>query len=242
MKIKTLLILIFVSFSAIGQQTDKWMDNLNNPKYESYKLTNKNYKTEYLKYDFSTLLIPKSDFLGYIGNNYQRIKIFFTCVVKDTLNPDLYLINGISLVGLNKCDFSGFVKIKQIREYKTMHFGVDNIYENKGLKAQGILIGEYEFRENLSQNHSGLFKGIMTLNWYLDKFDIIHHDYIEWYSDNYKNNQYIGKWSDYNSANEKICNWGEKRIPFSGDLDIGAGGFSPNPDYYNKGWNDYEND
>ncbi len=119
-----------------------------------------------------------------------------------------------------------------------MHYGIDNKYENSGFKSQGILIGSYEFKENPEKNHSGIFNGIITLNWYVDRFGIIHYDRIEWFSDRYRNNQYVGKWTDYNNGKEKICNWGEYRIPFSGDLDIGAGEFSPNEKYSNMDWGD----
>jgi hypothetical protein len=238
MKINSLIILIFLSTSIFGQQTEEWIKMLNNPKYDSYELGKENLKDDFLKYDFSTLLVPRQEFLGYIGSDYRRLKIFFSSVVKDSSNGDTYEIKGISLVGDNKCDFSGTIKITQIRAYKTMHFGLDNKFENRGLKSQGILIGDYELKENPNQNHSGVFEGIMTLNWYLDEFGILHYDNIEWYSDNYKNNQYVGTWSEYNSKAYKICNWGENRIPFSGDLDIGAAEFSPNSKYYDKGWED----
>jgi hypothetical protein len=238
MKIKVFTILIFLSTSIFGQQTEEWMKMLENPKYDSYELEKENLKNDFLKYDFSTLMVPRQEFLGYIGSDYRRIKIFFSSVVKDSSNEDTYEIKGISLVGNNKCDFSGTIKISQVRTYKIMHFGLDNKYENRGLKSQGVLIGDYEFEENPNQNHSGIFKGVMTLNWYLDKFEILHYDNIECYSDNYKNNQYIGTWSEYNSNSYKICNWGEMRIPFSGDLDIGAAEFSPNSKYFDKGWED----
>ncbi|NOQ27719.1 MAG: hypothetical protein GQ564_20335 [Bacteroidales bacterium] len=51
---------------------------------------------------------------------------------------------------------------------------------------------------------------------------------IDSYSDSYRNNQHIGIWKPYDSENIKTCNWGNYRIPFSGDLDIGAGEFSVN--------------
>lgn len=236
MKINAVIILIFLSTTIFGQQTKEWINNLNNPQYDTYELRKENVKNDFIKYDFSTLLIPRKEFLGYIGSDYRRIQIFFTSIVKDSLRTDTYKIKGTSLVGNNKCDFSGTIKIAEIRTYKIMHFGLDNKYENKSLKYQGVTIAHYEFKENLNQNHSGIFKGVMTLNWYLDKFEILHYDNIEWYSDNYRNNQYVGMWSEYNSTSQKTCNWGESRIPFSGDLDIGAGGFSPNSKYYDKGW------
>jgi hypothetical protein len=230
--------LIIFSFSVSGQQTKEWINMLENPKYNTYELLKENLRVDYLKYDFSTLLIPRQEFLGYIGSDYRRIKIFFTSVTKDSADSKIYRIKGISLVRNNKCDFSGKITVEQVREYKSMHFGLDNKFKDKGLKSQGILIGEYELKENTSQNHSGIFQGIMTLNWYLDKFGIMHYDNIEWFSDNYKNNQYVGTWFEYNSTTQKVCNWGESRIPFSGDLDIGAGEFSPNPKHFVVGWDD----
>ena len=47
------------------------------------------------------------------------------------------------------------------------------------------------------------------------------------FSANYINNQFTGTWKPYNSNNERTANWGDYRIPQSGDLDIGASEFSP---------------
>jgi hypothetical protein len=230
--------LILIGNFCSGQnidQTKKWINQLENPKYDIYELKPDNLIDKYKAYNFSTLLTPKSDFIGYIGDDYKRIYIYYTSITKDTLTND-YKITGLSLVGNNKCDFEGTIKIKQIREYKNMHFGVDEIYKNEGIKAQGLLIGEYNLKEDINQQHSGEFIGVMTLYWYIDRFDILHYDDIEWFSDNYKNNQYIGVWKDYKNGSQKICNWGVRRIPFSDDLDIGAGEFSSNPKYNDKGW------
>lgn len=239
-KIKKILTigLILIGNFCLGQnidQVNKWIYQLENPTSDKYVLKADNLIDKYKTYNFSTLMIPKSDFIGYIGDDYKRIYIYFTSIIKDTLTND-YKLTGLSLVGNNKCEFEGIIKVKQIREFENMHFGVDEIYKNEGIKAQGLLIGEYHFKEDIKQQNSGEFIGVMTLYWYIDRFDILHYDDIEWYSDNYKNNQYIGIWRDYNNGSQKICNWGERRIPFSGDLDIGVGEFSPNPKYKDKGW------
>lgn len=238
MKIRTLIISLFISISVFGQQTKEWLEKIENLENSSNQLKKENLKTDYLNYNFSTLFSPKQDFLGFIGQDYRRIRIYFTSIIKDTSNQEKYLIKGISVVGKNVCDFDGEINIEQIREYKSMHYGVDNKYENSGIKSQGILIGKYEFKENPAQTHTGIFEGIMTLKWYIDRFGIIHYDRIEWFSDRYRNNQYVGTWSGYKNGTKKICNWGEYRIPFSGDLDIGAGEFSPNEKYLNKDWED----
>ena len=140
------------------------------------------------------------------------------------------------MVKSNKCDFTGTITIRQAREFETFHYGVDEMYRETGLKAQGVIIGEYSLKENKDQPHSGEFIGIMSLMWFIDKNGVLCYDNIDNYSDSYRNYQYIGIWKDYSSKNDKTCNWGEYRIPFSGDLDIGAGEFSPNEKYYEKGW------
>ncbi len=68
----------------------------------------------------------------------------------------------------------------------------------------------------------------------------IFYDNIESESDTYRNNQYVGTWSNYDNLSIKPCNWGECRIPFSADLDLGAGAFSPNPKYFTLGWNEFD--
>ena len=152
---KQLIIIITIfSFNTIfGQQTTDWLNRLENPKYTSDDLKKENFNSEYLKYDFSTLLIPKKDFIGYIGTEFRRIQIYFTSICKDLINKEIYEVNGISVVGDNICDFTGTIKIEQVREFKTMHFGIDNKFENAGFKSQGILIGKYSRKKNtLSKN------------------------------------------------------------------------------------------
>jgi hypothetical protein len=45
-------------------------------------------------------------------------------------------------------------------------------------------------------------------------------------------------WTANGASRVKVANWGEFRIPDSGDLDIGAGEFGPNPKYLKQGWDD----
>lgn len=224
--------------SACSQKvnnSDDWIKKLEDPEEDSYILKPENFFEKYKSYDFSPLFIPKTEFIGFIGNDFRRILIKFISIKKDPIQT-IYNVVGSSLVLNNQCNFTGTIKVRQIREYKTLHFGVDEEYRDKGIKTQGLLIGDYSFKENKDQSHSGEFIGIMTIYWYIDKNSALCYDSIESYSDSYRNNQYIGIWKDYKIKNEKICNWGEYRIPYSGDLDIGAGEFSPNEKYYDKGW------
>jgi len=239
---KSAIVIAFVAltFSCWAQQEQRWLQDLESPRFESDRLQIGNELENYAHYDFSTLLVPRREFLGYIGDNYRRLRIFFNSVSRSPENKEVYLVKGVSLVGDNKCTFEGTIKLRQVRLFKKLHYGMDDVLKNAGVKAQGLLIGEYSFMEENSQSHSGLFSGISTTYWYVDKNDILHYDWIEWFSDRYRNNQFVGKWTEYKAKTSKICNWGESRIPFSGDLDIGAGEFSPNSKYAEMGWADYK--
>jgi hypothetical protein len=226
---------------SAAEQRNIWLLTLGDFEYPpAAALRKDNVKDKYIKYDFSTLFPPKSDFLGYIAPNYHRVKIYFTSVSKDPANTAIYMVSGISIVGNNKCYFKGKIEVDSIREFRVMHFGVDDELKNTGIKVQGVLLGNYKFEESKENTHSGVFKGVMALFWYIDLNDVLHNDDIEYhYSDRYRNNQYVGTWTAYDANLEKICNWGECRIPFSGDLDIGAGEFSPNPKYNENGWKNF---
>jgi hypothetical protein len=234
----TLLVAVFLLLSAAASagQTQEWLRMLENPRYPSQRLMPGNELLKYSKYDLSTLLVPRAPFLGYIGNDYRRLNMYFTSVSKIPKEDNLYLVLGNSLVGKNKCEFRGSIKIEQVREYQTLHYGIDETYKDAGIKAQGALIGRYKFEGTPGQSHSGVFEGIMTAFWVVDRNGIIHSDHIEWYSDNYRNNQYVGTWTEYGKSNGTVANWGEARIPFSSKLDIGAGEFAADPKYRDKGW------
>ena len=143
------------------------------------------------------------------------------------------------MVKNNVCDFHGTITINSIKVYKVKHWGVDNEYKNKGIKKQGLLIAKYHLGEDSTQTHSGVFDGILYTSWFIDKTGKLQYDKIESNSDNYRNNQYIGTWTDYTTKKKKVCNWADFRVPNCGDLDMGAGEFSPADKYLKFGWQTY---
>lgn len=237
-----LLFFIISIAEAFGQQTTEWLKKLENPELASCELKEENVLSDYLKHDFSDLLMPKRQVLGYIGANYRRIEVTFSAVTKSATLTNVYHVFGSTTVSNNKCDFEGTITVEQIREFKQLHYGVDDMYKDQGIKSQGILVGRYRLTENPGQNHVGIFQGVMTLWWYLDKNDRVQYDNLESHSDRFRNNQYVGTWTEYGKQEGKPCNWGEYGIPFSNDLDIGAGEFSVNPKYYDVGWNEFRQD
>lgn len=78
---------------------------------------------------------------GFIGDNYQRLRIRFISV-KQSEVANSYTVYGKSMVKGNVCEFRGSVNIANTRKYKVSSYGVDDKYKNAGLKGQFIIIGE----------------------------------------------------------------------------------------------------
>ena len=64
-----------------------------------------------------------NDHLGYIGDNYQRLRMNIHSVWK--LTPERYKLKGTSRVKDNDCDFEGTLTIKHVFAYdnEEAHFG-----------------------------------------------------------------------------------------------------------------------
>jgi hypothetical protein len=193
---------------------------------------------QFKHYDFSIVFSEKHSVfnIGYIGDNFRRIRIKFVSVIKNPHNQNIYYVYGKSNVLGNVCPFQGTIDITQIRLLNPMHYGVDDQYKGKGIKCQGVIIANYVFYEDPSKKHSGYFSGEVYVGWYLNGKNKIIYDDIELHSDGWCNNQFLGKWKSYSTNQTKVCNWGHGRIPQSGDLDKGVGEFYPNEKYWNEGW------
>jgi len=206
------------------------------------ELIEKNVIEKYNSFDFSPIWTKTENHIvyGIIGKDNERLKIKLISITKSKNDPNEYIIFGKSKVKENICDFTGRINLKKIQEVKELHYGVDEMYKGKGIKSQGLIIAEYSFSENNEQSHSGVFTGKLYSKWYLDKNNQIQYDNIENISDSYSNNAFIGIWKMYGSNLIKKSNWSDFRVPNpTSDFDIGAGEFSPNKKYYNKGWENY---
>lgn len=228
-------ILFFYSFVALGQSEAQLFKKktLNNKFLSSTEL-----KSQFIRYNFSSLFnqTDNSMVYGFIGNSYERIRIKFITVIKSNVSSDTYYVYGKSMVKTNICEFHGTITISNIRQVKTTSTGIDESYKNTGIKGQFIITGDYSFLENKNQSHSGKFKGTFVTSFYINKDGIVKYDDIDLNSDGYSNNAFVGEWNSYDGKLIQRCNWGDFRIPNSGDLDIGAGEFSPNAKYLKNGW------
>jgi hypothetical protein len=176
-------------------------------------------------------LVDRPEPLGFIGEEFQRMRIHFISVIKNSEKPGEYLVYGKTKVKNNICEFQGFIRIKNAKTYYN---------EKQSAKIQGVINGEYVFMENPNQAGSGKFAGKFETLFCLDKSGQLIYNNYALGADEYKNNQFSGEWKSYKTGIKKICNWGDYRIPDCGDLDQGAAYFSPLEKYYDKGWEFYE--
>lgn len=232
---KLILIVVLISNFSMAQSNDHVLNKF----LLEDELEHQNLIDNFKKYDFSKIWVTAQNLsvLGIIGKEHQRLKIKIIEVSKNKNSQIEYFVKGKSCVKGLICDFSGIITLTEIKKIKALHYGIDNEYEDKGIKSQGILVGEYQFNENIEQEHSGIFTGQLYSRWFLDAEDHMKYDDIEIYSDGYMNNAFIGVWRKHNSPLTKPCNWGDFRIlKCNEDFDIGAGEFSPNDNYLEYGW------
>ena len=178
-------------------------------------------------------------YLGFIDSKIKRrIDVKFLKISKSEINDSIYLAKGKTIVGKNTRLFEGKIQIRQIYFFKYISTGEEG--EMDGIvKSQGIIIADYHFRENKKLSATGIFEGKVLLRWYINNKGVFLFDDIEEYSDDYRNNQFVGTWTSYKTGVKKVANWGICRIPCSGDLDFSAAEFSPAPEYRKYGWEDY---
>ncbi|MDA6070795.1 hypothetical protein NJT12_14345 [Flavobacterium sp. AC] len=236
MKNITLLLYFLFSLNTFSQ------DNLCRTSiWNNAALFQKNELNKYTNNDFSVLWNKTENkyVYGVIGDNYQRILIKFISIKRNDKNKNEYIVNGKSQVKSNICDFAGTITITKIQELKKVKFGLDDEYKNSGIKSQGLLVANYKFVENKNQKNTGEFQGKLATIFYVDKNGFIKYDDIEIHKDSYFNNAFVGTWKSNNSGKEKVCNWGDYRVPNTNcDFDIGAGELSISKKYIKNGWVD----
>lgn len=231
------ILFLFLTINSHGQLSSQALD-WEKEILRDKNFSRKNYKNSITRYDFGSLWTDteNSSVYGFIGNNYRRLRTKIISTAKAKNAPDTYAVSGKSMIRNNVCEFSGTIKITRARIYKKMRWGVEDEYKNAGIKKQGIIFAEYRLSENKACIFSGVFTGLLLTRWYIDKNGKLNYDDIEKQSDSYGNNQFVGVWKSYRGDIVKNSNWGDYRIPLSGDLDGGAGEFSPIDKYLQFGW------
>lgn len=229
-KIIIFYLMLFMSPTLFAEQTAKHCFN----GYLDSKAHFIN-ENKFDKFDFSSILADtRTKFLGYIGADYQRLHINFNSVKKASKTK--YIVSGEYKITAEARPFNGEIQITKIKKYANLNYGVDDFMKGK-INTQGIALASYFLKGD------GGFqaKGQMLIKWYIDGDQRLAYDDISEDEDMYANDLFCGE-CKVGKAQAKPCAWGHYRIPNSGDLDVGAGEFSPNTKYLNNGWSDFNKD
>ncbi len=236
--VKILVIFLF-SLCAFSQKQNeaKWLRSI----LDDQELSRTEYKDRIAKYNFSSLLTQSENSVvfGFLGDDYQRLRVKILTVTKQRGRPDTYSVTGKSMVKGVVRSFTGTMTMTKVRLYKAPHDGIDEENKDKRIKECGVVVGEYHFSENIKETETGKFDGAFATYWYVDDKGSINYDDHEMGADAYRNNQFVGTWTSFRKKVKKVANWGDYRIPLSGYLDIGAGEFSPDDTYLPNGWQSY---
>ena len=178
----------------------------------------------------------KSNFLGFIGANYKRLRITFTSI-KSEENKDVYEVEGFSTVmNKNKQTFKGTFSL--LSHYKFTEPANDDPPLPKKGEVEGFSTFSYELAEDENLTATGVFKGKMIVMW-LKKVNAAPVYFLPFNRDSERNYQFFGTWTSYKTKKTSVASWGEYRIPCSGDFDLGDGDFGPNPKYWQYGWEEF---
>lgn len=187
---------------------------------------------------FLTYRYEKSDFysaIRFVLFSYGTI----SSAKRNPQNPLMYEIAGRTRVGKNVRQFKGSITLTQLISGKPEDTTNDLYTENSGVQEEGVAVGDFILDEYEDLPATGVFKGKVLLWWFLSKKGKIEYNDGYLMADPYLNNAYIGTWTSKQTHKSQQVSWGHYRVPCAGDLDMGAGEFSPAPEYYKYGWDEY---
>ncbi len=174
--------------------------------------------------------ISQSNRIGYIGEEFQRLRIRFLSVIKNFDNPYEYFFYGKTRVEENLCEFQGSLQITEAGFVKDARYPK---------LTRAYIAGDYVLFEDQACLHSGVFRGNFITGIYLDENGDIYYDDLERDENDFSNNEFFGEWESYYPYELKPANWGDFRIPNSTGLDVGIEEFKPSFKYLDNGWARY---
>lgn len=233
---KNLLFLICFLSTFLGFTQNRFTNIVNKYQYKSTQ----NQLQNFINYDFSPVILGlnANQTYGVIDNEYKRIHIKITNVQKDSLQANLYHIDGKSMVGNAIELFKGTLTLHTIKE--TYPVVLDNKTVSLPTAYEGVLFGNYTFYEPKNSSHSGVFEGTYQGLFQITEENNVFYNDLALGKPNYFNNAFIGFWTDYETKIAKICKWADFRVPdVPLDFDNGVERFSPNEKFNQKGWKTY---
>ena len=198
-------------------------------------LEEENILPQFVEYDFSSIWLTENrEQNGILGKNFQRIQFHFSKITKSPSDFMVYLVEGKSKVNNNICSFKG--------EIKLMKWLLYDYCDNPDFDKCGSLFAYYTFYEDSTDNHSGVFTGIVESSVHVDKTQKkVLLDESSYIADGYWNNTFVGIWTNYKTQQSKKCIWGNYRLPFSHSFDCGDGEMIVCDEYVKNGWQTFNN-
>lgn len=170
---------------------------------------------------------------GILGKNYTQIEMYIDPQIeqKDSL---IFQIHGKSKVKNIICDFAGEIHIEHIYGY--WNYGLNFPKEYR-------IVGSYFLNENKKQYGSGTFQGTYSSYCYIDEKQktVLLYD-LFYIADGYENRNFVGTWTNHKTKEKKKCIWGDNRLPYTFDFDIGDGSMVINPKYNSIEWEQWKSD
>lgn len=183
----------------------------------------------------------KVAYIGFVGENKKKLDFNIISIQRDSKNLLRYLVKGKTKIYSEKVKFfTGEFLLE--RQYKFSEKLDEDISHNNEILKQGFSILDYELNEDNNIKNAGVFKGKILISWYIDTSNKSNYDDTLDYIPSYTNCYFFGNWVGNNKNQKLLTSWSHYRIPCSGDLDIGAAEFSPNPKYNNQGWETYNSE
>lgn len=160
--------------------------------------------------------------LGFFGDNYQRFYIHWDTIYKQS--PRIYRLEGRTRCKDQYCNVYGITAIQNLKFFRWWCNEIQGQYalialQNDSLvgKIQGEAL--YYFITDIITENDSIFYST----------DLV--------CDAQCGRKHRGVWIDLRTNDTLTCNWGDFRIPDSGDLNQGWGCFFVNKKYYDYGWN-----
>lgn len=175
-----------------------------------------------------------TSFNGILGDKYARIEIFIHPEV-ERIDSLTFKVKGKSKVGKNICDFTGEIHVEHIY----------NVWERANAPDSPdyyVMVCNYLFKEYETQYGTGFFKGTYGAYCYIDKANKKVCLDIDVEGGEFNKRNYVGIWQSYKTKTAKRCVWGDYRLPYTFDFDIGGEDMRVNPKYNSPEWEQWESE
>lgn len=168
--------------------------------------------------------------LGFIGDNFNRFKIHFETAFQYPRKKLEYFVTGKTKTGTDVRKFQGIMTVTD---------AVLTASDDESQQQQGTIEGKYNLIEDPGEGAAGVYSGKFTINFVLDESGNLLYDATDLGSNSYSNNQFEGVFTANSDSSQRVCNWGDFRIPGTKGFDVGKVRLSPAAPFVANGWENY---